>query len=215
MKKSGTTAPAELSRRALLRLVGAAAAAGCVDAVFPGVLAAQSPQEQRRIAELFEALSENWQEPWIWRPADWPGELLELIVIRNQNPGPSTSPGNRTPSLFRYNGMSPGPTVRVRGDGVVRIKLRNTLGLNEQETPVGPCPDFFEVPPALAEKVCAALADAAFGPEGPEPRPCPPFQLYPDVGMESLRPELRPGWSLKGHVNGIHAAHTAAQCPDP
>ena len=38
-------------------------------------------------------------------------------------------------SLFSYGGISPAPTIRVRGDGVLRIKLRNVLGLDEGVTP--------------------------------------------------------------------------------
>ena len=89
----------------------------------------------------------NWQEPWVWRPETWPGDPLELNVVANQSPGHATSPGNPTPSLFSYNGSSPGPTVRVRSDGEVRFRVRNTLGIDLQQTPVGPYPDPIDITP--------------------------------------------------------------------
>jgi FtsP/CotA-like multicopper oxidase with cupredoxin domain len=207
VKDPGTSVRRALSRRDLLRFVGAAAAAGCADALFPGTLAAQAEQVPQRIADLFTLLAEDWQEPWIWRPEDWPGSLLELNVVRKQNPGPSTSPGNRTPSLFNFNGSSPGPTVRVRGDGVLRIRLRNTLGLNEQETPVGPCPDVFEVPGAVQQDICGFIEQSYYGGDPAAPGPCPPYDTVLDYVLEALGAELRPGWSLKDHLNGQHAAH--------
>ena len=108
---------------------------------------------------LCAATSENWQEPWIWRPEQWPGDSLDLNIVRKQNPGPSTSPGNRTPSLFNFNGSSPAPTVRVRADGVARIKLRNTLGIDAQQTPVGPSPNLGELTPEQQQRVCAFVEE--------------------------------------------------------
>ncbi len=59
---------------------------------------------------------ENWQEPWTWRPEEWPDAALDLNLVGNQNPGPSSSPGNPNATLFSFNGISPGPTIRVRSD---------------------------------------------------------------------------------------------------
>ena len=78
MKEPRTTPRRALNRRDLLRFIGGAVAAGCADSLFPGSLAAQAEQVPQRITDLFTSLAENWQEPWIWRPEDWPGELLDL-----------------------------------------------------------------------------------------------------------------------------------------
>ena len=69
--------------------------------------------------------AETWQEPWTWRPEEWPEDSLELNVVGNQSPGSSPSPGNPNPALFSYNGISPGPTVRVRNDGELKIRVRD------------------------------------------------------------------------------------------
>ncbi len=74
------------------------------------------------------ARAANWQEPWTWRPELWPDAQLNLNVVRSQNPGLSPSPGNPAPMLFSYNGSSPGPSIRVRSDGILQVKVRNNLG---------------------------------------------------------------------------------------
>jgi FtsP/CotA-like multicopper oxidase with cupredoxin domain len=151
--------------------------------------------------------SETWQDPWLWRPELWPDSNLDLNVIRNPNPGRSPSPGNPAGALFSFNGVSPGPTIRVKSDGELRIRVRNTLGLNVNETQVGPAPDPFELPPNLRDKVCT-LVEEQIGIEDPDdPRGCRP-QAYPEQVIAVTNPELRPGWSFKGHANGIHATHT-------
>jgi FtsP/CotA-like multicopper oxidase with cupredoxin domain len=150
--------------------------------------------------------AESWQEPWVWRPERWPDARLDLNVIRNQNPGQSTSPGNPTPSLFSYNGTSPGPTVRVRSDGRLKLTLRNTLGLNEQQTQIGPSPDPFDLAPDTNREVCAIVEREVRGGDPENPRPCNAF-FFPEQLLQVIRPELRPGWSLKGHLNGTHATH--------
>ncbi len=150
--------------------------------------------------------AESWQEPWVWRPENWPDSQLDLNVVENQNPGSSPSPGNPAPSLFSYNGTSPAPTIRVKSDGVLQIKVRNTLGLNMQETPVGPNPDPADITPARRREVCV-LAQEQIGDGVPDdPDTCIPF-FYPEQLFQVYQPELRPGWSLKGHMNGQHAAH--------
>lgn len=150
---------------------------------------------------------ETWQEPWVWRPEEWPDDPLVLNVTRHQNPGNSTSPGNPAPAIFSYNGRALGPTVRVRGDGVVKLKVRNVLGLNEQLVHVGPSPDPVDMPLDTDREVCR-LREAQLPDGDPDnPRGCNPF-LYPELLLEVIDPEVRPSWSLKGPVNGQHAAHT-------
>ena len=153
------------------------------------------------------APAENWQEPWTWRPELWPDSSLDLNVVENQNPGNSSSPGNPTPTLFSYNGTSPGPTVRMRNDGVLRIKVRNTLGLNMQQIQVGPSPDPFEFPPDVRQRICSLVESQVRGGDPENPGRCNPF-FYPEQLLQVVHPEVRPGWNLGGHVNGLHAAHT-------
>ena len=151
--------------------------------------------------------SETWQDPWLWRPEAWPDSNLDLNVIRNQNPGRSPSPGNPAGTLFSFNGVSPGPTIRVKSDGDLRVRVRNTLGLNEGQTQVGPAPDPFEFPPELEDTICALVTEQ-IGAEDPDnPLDCT-AQIYPEQVVAVTKPELRPGWSFKGHANGVHAAHT-------
>jgi FtsP/CotA-like multicopper oxidase with cupredoxin domain len=150
---------------------------------------------------------ETWLEPWIWRPEEWDGTALDLNVVRNQNPGGSPSPGNRAPSLFSFNGMPMGPTVRVKGDGNVRFRVRNMLGLNEHLTPVGAGADPLEMPVDTVQRICDVVGpDAVPGPGGGA-IPCL-TPLYPEAVQEVLAEEVHPGWRLKGHLNGPARTHT-------
>jgi FtsP/CotA-like multicopper oxidase with cupredoxin domain len=150
---------------------------------------------------------ETWQEPWVWRPERWPGDALELNVVANQNPGPSPSPGNPAPSLFSYNGSSPGPTVRVRNDGEVRFRVRNTLGLDRHTTPIGPYPDPIDITPDARRKVCSLVESQVLGGDPENPRDCGPFGFPEQVQQVLENAELRPGWAIKDHVNGVHGTH--------
>ncbi len=113
---------------------------------------------------------EDWSEPWVWRPSDWPGQALALHLVGNAHPPRAVSPGNRFVPLYSYNGSSPAPTIRMRGDETLRVKLRNFLGRNNSQVPAGPAPDPFElVPPKLAALTCAMLKA--------EGQPCDTFPL--------------------------------------
>ena len=81
---------------------------------------------------------EDWSEPWVWRPEDWPGQPLTLQIVGNRHVPRAVSPGNRFTPLYSFNGSSPGPTIRTRGDAVLRVKLRNMLGPNHGQVPKGP-----------------------------------------------------------------------------
>ena len=128
-------------------------ASALVDAGAP----ATPPPEPGDLIDPKQLQAVNWQEPWVWRPERWPDAPLELNVVANQSPGHSTSPGNPTPALFSYNGVSPGPTVRVRSDGEVRFRVRNLLGLDQANTPVGPYPDPIDITPDARREVCALV----------------------------------------------------------
>ncbi len=83
---------------------------------------------------------ETWNEPWVWRPSDWPGQQLDLNVVENQNPGIAVGLGNPGSVLFSYGGNTPGPTIRMKGDETLFVKLRNLLGQDFGQTFVGPFP---------------------------------------------------------------------------
>lgn len=151
--------------------------------------------------------AETWQEPWVWRPEAWPGDPLELNVVGRQNPGQSPSQGNPNPSLFSFNGISPGPTIRVRSDGELRIRLRNLLEMNHGWVPVGPMPDFFELPPDIAQEICNAAGQPA-AEDGSDRTPSCFVPAFLDEIREVTRHDSRPNWDLQGHINGLFQAHT-------
>lgn len=152
---------------------------------------------------------ETWQEPLVWRPDDWPGDSLHLNVIKPHNPGLSTSPGNRRPSLYSYGGTSPGPTIRVRGDGVIRVKVRNLMGLDHGRTPVGPWPDPLELPPPQTEQLCRLIAEERGTRPDEEPTcrfPIEPI-FFPEVMYRMVGVKTVPGHAVNNHANGFHSAH--------
>jgi hypothetical protein len=93
----------------------------------------------------------------------------------------------------------------MRGDGLLRLKVRNLLGLNEQMTHVGPSPDPVDMPLDTDREVCK-LRETQRGGDPENPRPCNPF-LLPELLLQVINPETRPGWGIKGHMNGQHATH--------
>ena len=124
---------------------------------------------------------ETWNEPWVWRPSDWPGQQLELNVVENENPGATVGFGNPNAVLFSYNGATPGPTVRMRGDETLLVRLRNMLGPNLGSSYVGPYPD----PNALPSWVTVDQINAKAEQNG----------------------SARYDFCLGEHANVIHAAH--------
>ena len=193
-------------RRDILKLAATGLAAsfgGCAPAVF------RLPDSAPVVGGLVDPLrlqTETWQEPWIWRPEQWPGNPLELTVVRRQNPGMSASPGNPAPSLFSFNGASPGPTVRVRNDGEVLFKVRNTLGLNEGNTIAGPAPDPVDMTPTVERAVCSLAEEQVRGGDPSNPRGCNPF-FFPEQTVRVIQPQTIPSWAISGHMNGLHSTH--------
>ena len=106
---------------------------------------------------------EDWSEPWVWRPEEWPGQPLTLQIVGNRHVPRAVSPGNRFTPLYSFNGASPGPTIRTRGDAVLRVKLRNMLGPNHGQVPKGPTPDPFEIPPDDLKAALCAISKAQGG----------------------------------------------------
>lgn len=130
---------------------------------------------------IIPATVETWTEPWIWRPSQWPGQQLNLNLVENVNPGAIVGNGNSTAILFAYGGSTPGPTIRMRGDEVLLVRLRNLLGQDQGTTPFGPYPDFAALPKNLtADQVNAKLAQLG---------------------------QIQADFCLGEHVNGIHTIH--------
>ena len=124
---------------------------------------------------------QTWNEPWVWRPSDWPGQQLDLHVVENQDPGINVGLGNPGSVIFSYGGNTPGPTIRMTGDEILYVKLRNLLGQNLGTTAIGPNPDTGAIP----------------------------SWLVPKKGSPSLIPNVvRSDFCLGEHTNGLHAAHT-------
>jgi FtsP/CotA-like multicopper oxidase with cupredoxin domain len=172
-----------------------------------GISAQSMPPEVGELIDPMLLQAETWHEPWVWQPERWPEDALELNVVASQNPGLSPSPGNPRPSLFSYNGSSPGPTVRVRSDGEVRFRVRNMLGLDQQSTPVGPYPDPIDIAPDTARKICSLVEEQVLGGDPENPGDCPLFIFPEQVQQVLTNAKVRPGWSIKDHINGIHGTH--------
>jgi FtsP/CotA-like multicopper oxidase with cupredoxin domain len=101
---------------------------------------------------------ETWNEPWVWRPGDWPGQQLQLNVVENQNPGVAVGLGNPGSVLFSYAGDTPGPTIRMRGDETLAVKLRNLLREDFGDTFVGPFPHEAPTQAVIAKAKAKATA---------------------------------------------------------
>jgi FtsP/CotA-like multicopper oxidase with cupredoxin domain len=145
-------------------------------AASPGPSPGPSP-DPLRPSQLSD-LTETWSEPAVWSPNGT--EQLVHTVVENQN-------GFR----FSYDGASPGPTVRMRGNETLYVRLQNDLSEDVGTTPVGPNPDPGEGYP---------------GPEGAMLQQLDPADQY-GKGRNRIPTEPRQDWSLGEHVNGVHSAH--------
>jgi len=121
---------------------------------------------------------ESWDEPWTWRPSEFPTDVLQLNVIEHETPSTIVGFGNPGASIFGYNGTIPGPTIRMQGDETYDLRLLNHLGLNAGKAPIGPAADTAAFPPDITNE--DALKD-----------------------WISL-----PDWCLGEHSNGVHSVHT-------
>lgn len=173
-----------ISRRTLIQsaILGAAAiplaseAAGQATPV-PQATPAATPAATPNVID--PASPETWDEPWVWRPSAWPGQQLDLNVVENEDPGAIVGFGNQSAVLFSYNGGTPGPTIRMRGDETLLVKLRNLLGQDFGTTYVGPYPDPNTLPKWLTADVVNDKAE--------------------QLG------NLRVDFCLGEHTNGVHS----------
>ena len=111
-----------------------------------------------------------------------------MNVVENTTPiaGIGTGFENIRPVLFSYNGISPGPTVRMQGDEILYLKLRNLLGLNAGSTITGPYPDPNGLPPGVPPE------------QVPAPEPQPDWCLGEHTnGVHSVR-------TTNLHTHGLH-----------
>ncbi len=163
--------PRLLARRELLQIGAASLAALGAASATPAGEGLQTPGSGQgarppeppapeTIANPATMRVEDWSEPWVWRPEEWPGQPLTLQIVGNRHLPRAVSPGNRFAPLYSFNGASPGPTIRTRGDATLRVKVRNMLGPNHGQVPKGPTPDPFEIPPADLEAALCAISKA-------------------------------------------------------
>ncbi len=184
LEGDGASGQQQLSRRSLLKsaMIGAT---GLSLASSASVAArSQTPEASPVAIETPESINatspETWTEPWIWRPSDWPGQALELNVVENENPGPIVGFGNPSAILFSYGGLTPGPTIRMRGDETLYVRLRNLLGRNYGTTIIGPNPDPNAIPSWLDASTVTAKA--------------------------TQQGQVREDFCLGEHINGVHSA---------
>ena len=207
-----------LKRRQLLQLgIGGISALGTaalpittVTAQTPG--SGQGPQPPQpptptTVVDVTRMTVEDWTEPWIWRPSDWPGQPLALDVVGHAHPPRATSVGNRFTPLFSFNGSSPGPTIRLRGDDVLRVTFRNHLGPTLSRVPKGPAADPFEVHPDMLAAAFCRMQKAAGGTCEAPPNARTIFGHFHEF-FEGSPAQLVDASCVSGHVNVPHGSHT-------
>jgi FtsP/CotA-like multicopper oxidase with cupredoxin domain len=208
-------APADPGRRRLLQL-GAAGVTAALGAVSSGTAEAQAPAsaptqppttpDATGIVDPAAIPFETWTEPWIWRPADWPGQALDLNVVERNEPDKSPSPGQVFPGQFSFGGISPGPTIRVRSDGVLRLRLRNLLGADFGKMWIGPCADPLSIPPDVAFAFQCEVAKAAGKPVPKEPDPAFNPLEYLEPLARFLSVATMDGHCMTGVSNSEHGS---------
>jgi len=205
-----------LARRQLLQLgvtgvaalgTGGLPAAGAAQTPGSGQGRPPQPPLPESVPNVAQMPAEDWSEPWVWRPADWPNQPLALNVVGNAHPPRATSPGNRFTPLFSFNGSSPGPTIRMRGDQQLRVTLRNHLGFSMGRVPKGPAPDPFEVRPDLLTAAFCRMQKQAGKTCDTPPNGSTIFGHFHEF-FEGSPMELVDSHCVSGHVNLPHGSHT-------
>lgn len=208
-----------MKRRELLKLgAGGLAALGACEAAaaapveqVPGSGQGQGrrlprPPAAGSVIDLGAMVVEDWTEPWVWRPSDWPGQALTLNLVGNPHPPRALSPGNRFTPLYSFNGSSPGPTIRMRGDECLRVTLRNHLGPSMGRVPRGAAADPFEVhPDALAAAFCRM--QQAVGQPCTEVPPARTVFGHFHEFFEDTPNDMVDVACVGGHVNVPHGTH--------
>ena len=224
--------PKDPARRKLLQFgaAGAAAALGsgavsllARDQQAPPPAAPAAPAGPPSAAGVIDPAAmtaETWTEPWIWRPADWPGQALDLNVVERNEPNKAPSPGQVFPGQFSFGGISPAPTIRVRGDALFRVRLRNLLGQDFGHMWVGPCPDPLSITPELLLAFQCQVAKAA-GKPCPD-APDPTFNVFDHIdelgrflGVMFMDGHCMTGVSNSEHGSRVTNLHTHGLHVDP
>lgn len=171
----------------------------------PATAPAPAP-DMSGVADPAAMTAETWSEPWVWRPADWPGQSLDLNVVERNEPEKAPSPGQIFPGQFSFGGISPGPTIRVRADGVLRIRLRNLLGQDFGRMWVGPCPDPLSLPPEMALAFECEVAKAAGKPCPATPDPAFVITDHLEALGKFLSVAMMEGHCMTGVSNSEHGS---------
>ena len=147
-----------------------------------------APLQEQDVPAVESGDPETWNEPWVWRPGDWPGQQLELNVVENQNPGIAVGLGNPGSVLFSYGVNTPGPTIRMKDNETLFVKLRNLLGRDFGDTYVGPYPNVprGQAVPAAERPYWAGISTAA------------------EAKAKALG-NYRTDFCLGEHANGVHS----------
>jgi FtsP/CotA-like multicopper oxidase with cupredoxin domain len=210
-------APADPARRKLLQL-GAASVTAALAPGSAAILAAhnQNPQpaapqpapplDAAGIVDPAALPFETWTEPWVWRPADWPGQALDLNVVERNEPDKAPSPGQIFPGLFSFGGISPAPTIRATGDDVIRIRLRNLLGADHGNMWIGPCADPLSIPPDVAFAFEREMAKTAGRPVPDKPDPAFNILEYLEPLARFLSVQTMNGFCMTGVSNSEHGS---------
>jgi FtsP/CotA-like multicopper oxidase with cupredoxin domain len=176
---AGVAGPSGVTRRTFLKGVGAGVVVAGLSMHRPaGAAGAASPSPSGLpVVDLAEA-AETWIEPSVWRP-DGERQLVHTVV------------GDTNGLRFSYGGVSPGPTVRMRGDQTLHLRIENTLGPDLGLSAPGPAVDPGAGYPGPEGAVYATLkGDDRFG-----------------EGIGRIPTSLEPDWALGEHMNGVHSAH--------
>lgn len=168
---------------------------------------APKPPAPEAVANPAMMVVEDWTEPWIWRPSEWPDQPLVLNLVGNPHPPRATSPGNRFTPLYSFNGSTPGPTIRMRGDERLKVTVRNMLGPNLSRVPKGPCPDPFEQRPDKLAEIFCRMDKAQGGDCKVPPVARTVFEHFHEF-FEGLPAPLIDTTCISGPVNVPHGSHT-------
>lgn len=166
-----------------------------------------APPAPENVANLGRMSVEDWTEPWVWRPSDWPDQPLALNIVGNAHPPRGNSPGNQFTPLYSFNGSSPGPTIRLRGDERLLVTLRNHLGPNLSRVPKGAAADPFESRPEVVAAALCRMQKAAGEACAAPPSAGTIFGHFHEF-FEGSPMELVDTSCLSGHVNVPHGSHT-------
>ena len=209
-------APPDPARRRLLQLgaAGVTAAFGSGGALFARDSQNPPPQapqpapapDATGVIDPSVIPFETWTEPWVWRPADWPGQALDLNVVERNEPDKAPSQGQVFPGQFSFGGISPGPTIRMRSDGVLRVRLRNLLGADFGKMWIGVCPDPLSLPPDVAFAFEREVAKAAGKPIPSQPDPAFNMLEYLEPLARSLSVTTMDGHCMTGVSNSEHGS---------